>query len=145
MKLLTSRQMRELDRRTIENVGIPGIVLMENASRGVFEVIASEVDELKGKRALIVCGKGNNGGDGFAVARHLLNAGAEPEVFLAAAKSEIKGDAKTNLDACLKLKIPVASIRLESDVKKLSAGMRRAYFLVDALLGTGVQGPVKPP
>lgn len=145
MKLLTAEQMRELDRRTIEKVGIPGIVLMENASRGVFEVIASVVDDLRGKRALIVCGRGNNGGDGFAVARHLLNAGAEPEIALAASKKDVRGDAKTNLDACVKLKIPITGIRRESDVKKLSAGIRRADFIVDALLGTGVRGPVRPP
>jgi len=144
MKLLTAAQMRELDRAAIEDIGVPGIVLMENASRGVFDVIDGEFEELEGKRALVVCGKGNNGGDGFAVARHLLNAGAVPDVVLAAKPSDIEGDARINLDICRKMKIPVTSI---TDPRKLSPLRRRAAaadLVVDALLGTGVKGEVKP-
>ncbi|MEW5946038.1 MAG: NAD(P)H-hydrate dehydratase [bacterium] len=144
MRLVTAEQMRELDRAAIEDVGIPGIVLMENASRGVFEVIASEASPLEGKRALVVCGRGNNGGDGFAVARHLLNAGAVPEIALAAAKGEVSGDARTNLEVCLRLKIGVTEVRGEKGLRKLSSGLRRADFVVDALLGTGVKGALKP-
>lgn len=136
--------MRRLDKTAIEHFGIPGIVLMENASRGVFEVIASAVGDVRGKRALIVCGKGNNGGDGFAAARHLHNAGAAPTVALAAARKEIAGDAAVNLRVCEKLKIPITIIGAEAAAKKFAGMIRGADFVVDALLGTGVRGPVKP-
>lgn len=144
MKLLTAAQMRKLDETAINEIGIPGIVLMENASRGLFEVIEDEMAPLEEKRALIVCGKGNNGGDGFAVARHLLNAGATPEVVLGAKPADIKGDAKTNMDICNRLGIPVISITDARRLGPLRNRAKKADLIVDALLGTGVKGEVKP-
>jgi ADP-dependent NAD(P)H-hydrate dehydratase / NAD(P)H-hydrate epimerase len=144
MKLLTSSRMRELDRRAIEDIGIPGIVLMENASRGVFDIIRSEFGLLECASAAVVCGKGNNGGDGFAVARHLHNAGARPRIAVAARPGEISGDAAINMNACKNLNIPMIHV---TDPRRM-AGLRKilkgADFVVDALLGTGVSGPVKP-
>ncbi len=144
MKLLTSVQMRELDRAAIEDYGIPGIVLMENASRGVYEIINHEIGKLAGKKSLVVCGKGNNGGDGFAVARHLLNAGVSVVAVLVGKPAEVKGDAATNLAICNKLKIPVYSINDTRRLSMLRKLVLNADFIVDALLGTGVSGPVKP-
>lgn len=144
MKLLSSSQMRELDRRTIEDVGVPGIVLMENAARGVFEIIDLEAGPLDGASAAVICGRGNNGGDGFAVARMLHNAGAKPEIALAAKPGEISGDAATNMNICRNLKIPIVSITDPKKLGVLRKIVRKADFIVDALLGTGVSGPVKP-
>ncbi|MFA6448149.1 MAG: NAD(P)H-hydrate dehydratase [bacterium] len=144
MKLLTSSQMRGLDRKAIEEYGIPGIALMENASRGAFETIDALAGPLEGKKALVVCGKGNNGGDGFAVARYLLNAGAKMEIVSAAQLREIGGDAATNLNICKKLKIPITVATDPANLNVLKKLVREADFIVDALLGTGVAGPVKP-
>ena len=144
MKLLTAQQMRNLDETTIRKVGIPGIVLMENASRGVMEVLESEYAPLGGKRVLVVCGKGNNGGDGFAIARLLMCTGAVPDVGLDEKKSDIKGDARTNLDVCLKLKIPITILTDEKKLAPLRRKVKEADLIIDALLGTGVMGEVKP-
>jgi ADP-dependent NAD(P)H-hydrate dehydratase / NAD(P)H-hydrate epimerase len=110
----------------------------------VFTTIDGLIGPLEGKKALVVCGKGNNGGDGFAVARYLLNAGVKAEIVVAAALSEIDGDAATNMKICLKLNMPmtvVAEQRQSGAIEKL---VREADFIIDALLGTGVAGPVKP-
>ena len=144
MKLVTADQMRGLDRAAIDTYGIPGIVLMENASRAVFEIMASRAVPLGGKKVCVVCGRGNNGGDGFAVARHLLNAGATPVAVLAADPSSVSGDARINLDVCLKLGIPVKTVSDEKQLPALRASLRNADLIVDALLGTGVKGAPRP-
>ena len=144
MKLLTAEQMRKLDATAIHTLGIPGIVLMENASLGVFQVIAASEENLTGLRACIVCGRGNNGGDGFAVARHLLNAGAKPQLVLAAQPSKISGDALTNFNICKKLKIPMSVVTSEPALGKLKSALRGADIVVDALLGTGFRGELRP-
>lgn len=144
MKLLTAEQMRLLDETAIKSVGIPGVVLMENASHDLYDVIDNEFHPLRGKKVAIVCGKGNNGGDGFAVARHLLLAGAEPMVFLAARRKDVSGDAKTNLDICRNLKISIEEVHNAKHLAAMSKALKSAVVVVDALLGTGVKGPVKP-
>ncbi|HOO55227.1 MAG TPA: NAD(P)H-hydrate dehydratase [bacterium] len=144
MKLLTAAQMRELDRKAIEDTGIPGVVLMENASRGLFKIIENEIGALEGLKALIICGKGNNGGDGFAVARHLHNAGAMPQVVIAAKRAGIKGDAETNMKICEKMKIPMTCFTDPKRMSGLRKMIRESDIIVDALLGTGVRGPVSP-
>ena len=92
MLVCTAAQMRELDRTTIEDYGVPGVVLMESAGRGVVEVIAS-LRSLDGLRVLVLCGRGNNGGDGFVIARHLMNRGARVRTYLIADRAKIGGDA----------------------------------------------------
>ncbi len=94
---LTCQQIRELDVLAIEQVGIPGVVLMENAGRGVAEFIYGTLVDPPASRVLILCGPGNNGGDGFVVARHLHNAGVPIDVVLAAPPEKSAGDAGTNL------------------------------------------------
>ena len=101
MKVVTAEIMQRLDRRTIEEAGIPGMVLMENAGRGaVREVLKSYPAILKGKVA-VIAGKGNNGGDGFVIARYLMNRGAVVKIFLFTARGEVKGDAKIKIDILL--------------------------------------------
>ncbi len=131
-------QMRELDRRTIDDVGIPGIVLMELAARGVMLEIEQLLGgNVAGAHALVFCGPGNNGGDGFAIARRLLNAGSEVSLYLCAPMDKITGDAKTNLDIYRKLDGAITVIENADQLARLP----HAHIIVDALLGTGAEGP----
>ncbi len=138
MKVLTAAQMREVDRRTIE-MGIPGIVLMENAGQRVTEFLAETFAPLADHRIVILCGKGNNGGDGMAVARQLMTR-LRPRslhVALAGAPEELKGEALDNyhmLQAC--------GCPFEREIRP---AMRNATIVLDALLGTGLKGPVTGP
>jgi len=140
MRLLKSEEMAKVDRHAIEVIGIPGPVLMENASRGVAEVIYREVE---GSRALVVCGKGNNGGDGLAAARHLYNLGYDVEVVLTAPVEELKGDARLNAEIISKLPIPVHVVDSEEKLFQLYALVKECHFIVDALFGTGLSKPLK--
>ena len=142
MKILTSREMREIDRATIEDFGIPGPVLMENAGLQVIKALKIRFPRLAGERVVIVAGKGNNGGDGFVVARHLLNLGAEPTVLLLASKNELKGDAALNLGIILKLGIPVREITSRDDWSRSRLDLLHASLIVDALFGTGLLKPL---
>src|SRR5262245_60989236 len=96
MKILTAAQMREVDRISIEKLGIPGLTLMENAGANVFRVLEEKFPALNKERIAVLCGKGNNGGDGFVVARHLHQRMPEnpPRVVLLASHDSLKGDAR---------------------------------------------------
>src|SRR5947207_10385455 len=98
MRVLNSAQMREADRRTIEEIGISSLVLMENAGRQVVAAMESMYSDLLDRRIAVLCGRGNNGGDGFVVARTLVQRGAEVSVFLVGRVSDVRGDARTNLE-----------------------------------------------
>src|SRR5688572_30737443 len=98
MKILTPAQLRDIDRLSTEKYGIPSILLMENAAMRVVEVLENEFEDLETLTIAILCGKGNNGGDGFAIARQLIQKGCFPFVFLLAPEKEVKGDANTNLN-----------------------------------------------
>ena len=102
--IVSAKEMRWCDDATIRKHGIPGLKLMENAGRGVAEAVARECGPPNGKHILIFCGKGNNGGDGFVAARHLLNAGARVTIVLLASARSLEGDAKTNYEVLLRLK-----------------------------------------
>jgi hydroxyethylthiazole kinase-like uncharacterized protein yjeF len=133
MKVLTAEEMREVDRRTIE-AGIPGIVLMENAGHRVVEFLAERFAPLGEQRIVVLCGKGNNGGDGLVIARqlHTRFAPASLHVVLLAEPEELKGDAAANLTMLL-----AAGGRVE---REIPAEARVATLVLDALLGTGVSG-----
>src|SRR5271167_4641865 len=96
MKALTAAEMREVDRLTTERYGVPGLTLMENAGTSAAEFIRHKFPNLAHRRVVVLCGKGNNGGDGFVVARKLRESGAKPELYLFAAPEEMQGDAATN-------------------------------------------------
>ena len=136
--VLTASQMAQVDRTTIDTVQIPGVVLMENAGKGVVQEIEDLLGDFKKKHVLIFCGKGNNGGDGYVIARRLHNHGAEVVVFLAGKKEAIKGDAKINLTILENLGIDVYEISSMEEIPQF----HRVDLVVDALLGTGVTGPV---
>lgn len=171
--LATCAQMRSLDKEAIEKYGVPGVVLMENAARSVFEVCAG-LKEYERKRAVIFCGMGNNGGDGFALARLMANDGADVKIVLAGDSAKITGDAKINYDICVNFhkatsrarklartsggrcetSNPVAcdgaarsGIEIIEMYPENTEQIRRlaaeSPLVVDALLGTGVSGALR--
>ena len=141
MKLVTASEMRELDRRAIQDLGIPSLVLMENAGRTTYQILRREFPELQGEVA-VVAGRGNNGGDGFVVARYLANAGIPAAVFLLGARDQVSGDARVNLEILAHLDIEVTEVRTDADLNPLVHRLAKAGLIVDALLGTGLNSPV---
>ena len=146
MQLLAGAEvMQGFDRAAIRSVRIPGLVLMENAGRAFVEELARRVEPLAGRRVAVVCGRGNNGGDGFVIARHLANRGCDVRTLLLAGKSPVTGDARANLDALRGMTalrgsgVRFAEVRT---ARALSAG-RDAVIIVDAILGTGFSGEVR--
>lgn len=140
LPILDAETMREADRTTIEDLGVPGIVLMENAATGAVEAIRESFDDAA--RVLILCGRGNNGGDGLAVARHLANGGCDVEVVLFAEPDSLSGDAATNLAVVRAMQIPLATVAGD-DLEALDIALaRRPEVVVDALLGTGLDRPL---
>lgn len=143
MRVCTAAQMRELDRVAIEEFGIPGVVLMEVAGRGVVDVIRAVASPLDGRKVAVACGRGNNGGDGYVVARHLLDAGAEVSVVLASDPSRVSGDALINLESYRRLGGSLHTVVDDSDVGAVRPLFEAADVIVDALLGTGLSDEVR--
>jgi len=138
---VTTEQMREIDRRAIQEIGIPGIALMENAGRRVFEESTTMVTPADGT-VVVLCGKGNNGGDGFVVVRHLLNNGYDVEVYLVGEMDEVAGDAATNLTVVQHMGVAVHEIREQRELSVVVSRLEGAVLVIDALLGTGLRGEV---
>ncbi|HEX9162931.1 MAG TPA: NAD(P)H-hydrate dehydratase [Thermoanaerobaculia bacterium] len=136
MKILTSEQMRNIDRRTTESFGIPSIVLMENAALAVIDAIHAHYPNAD--RAAIFCGTGQNGGDGLAIARHLENRGVVPVIFIVGDRSKFAGDAQTNFTTCQRLSIPTYDITDPDHVEDAIAHAADADIVVDAIFGTGL-------
>lgn len=141
MKLVTASEMRELDRRAIQEFGIPSVVLMENAGRTTYEILRREFPSLQGEVA-VVAGRGNNGGDGFVVARYLANAGIPVAVFLLGQRDRVSGDARVNLEILAHLGIAVEEVLAEADLNPTIHRLAKAGLILDALLGTGLTSPV---
>jgi len=141
---LPAEAVRELDRRAIEDFGVPGVVLMENAGRGA-ALLALEMLGASTGPVVILAGRGNNGGDGFVIARHLANAGVATRTFVLAPFDKITGDAALNLAIIRKLGLPVTSVALEDDESPVTDALADAALVVDALLGTGTRGEVRGP
>jgi NAD(P)H-hydrate epimerase len=142
MKVVTAEVMQQLDKRTIEEAGIPGVVLMENAGRGVVGVLLKNYPHvLKGTVALIA-GKGNNGGDGFVIARYLINRGVSVRIFLLGTRGKIRGDAKVNLDSVLKMQVPLTEIKSSAGWKAHRGELEGCTLIVDAIFGTGLTSDI---
>ena len=136
------RQSRELDRRAEVEFGILGLVLMENAGRGVADTLC----KLRPAGPVVICcGKGNNAGDGFVIARHLDLRGHAVRVLLWADPDQLSADAATNFRILEKTDVPVSLFGSEHDAPRLSEQLRGAAWIVDALLGTGAHGEPRPP
>jgi NAD(P)H-hydrate epimerase len=139
---ITCQQAREIDRRATEQYGIPSIVLMENAGRGVADTLCDL--GIRGP-VVICCGKGNNAGDGFAVARHLELRGYEPRVLLWADPRTLSGDAAVNFQILANSGLPITVFNDRYDADGLAARLAGAAWVVDALLGTGARGEPRAP
>jgi len=130
----------------VEQYGLPGIVLMENAGRNAARVIRRDVlGAGRGGRVAIVCGAGNNGGDGFCIGRHLANCGVDVKIYLAADPGRVGGDAATNLQIVRRMGLPLTDLR---DVQQIHPAMEQwqaCDAIIDALLGTGFAGEVRGP
>ncbi len=143
MKILTAAQMRKIDRISIEKLGIPGMVLMENAGRNLLRLLEEKFPNLKRERVAVLCGKGNNGGDGFVIARHLKMRGHHPSVFLLADPQSLKGDARSNYEILLQSGLRPTSVRDMNGWLGVKSELLRCTLLIDAILGTGLGGPVE--
>jgi hydroxyethylthiazole kinase-like uncharacterized protein yjeF len=136
MRILSSSQMRNIDRRATERFGIPSIVLMENAALAVVDAIETHYPDAD--RVAIVCGPGANGGDGFAVARHLDNRGVVPVILIVGDRATYSGDSLTNLTICERLGLPIYEIRDSGGVSDALVHASDADVIVDAIFGTGL-------
>ncbi len=138
--VLSRDAIRKVDRIAIEKYGISGLVLMENAGRGVADIISAE--GIRGPVA-VCCGKGNNAGDGFVIARHLELGGHSVSVLLWSDPAEFRGDARTNFEILRHTDVPI--VRVTENPGEAERLVQSADWIVDALLGTGVRGEPRPP
>jgi ADP-dependent NAD(P)H-hydrate dehydratase / NAD(P)H-hydrate epimerase len=153
MLLVTAKQMQEMDRQTIESFGIPGLVLMENAGRGAFDFLFKKFKGIKKQKVAVLAGRGNNGGDGFVIARYLMEKGVAVTCFLFSSKDKVKGDAKVNLDLAQKLcdlsrcnqykTSEIVEIPNTDAFKKYKTSIVHHDFFIDAILGTGLNSNVR--
>ncbi|NWG04101.1 MAG: NAD(P)H-hydrate dehydratase [Syntrophaceae bacterium] len=143
MKVATAEQMQELDRKAIETYRIPGVVLMENAGRGASEIICNTFSPIRQKKIAIIAGKGNNGGDGFVIARYLLNQGIFVKVYLLTDPKSLRGDAETNYHIFHRMKGDVISVPSSKDYQKIKRDLEKFDILVDGIFGTGLDAEVR--
>jgi ADP-dependent NAD(P)H-hydrate dehydratase / NAD(P)H-hydrate epimerase len=145
MYLVTAEEMRELDRATIERFGTPGHVLMERAGKGATQVLLERFPQLrrKGRRVVVVAGKGNNGGDGLVMARLLKKRGLRTEVVLLGRAADVKGDAERNLRAYRRLRGALHEVTSAAEVDALATRLRGADAVIDAIFGTGLNSEVR--
>lgn len=145
MKVVTAQEMREIDRRVIEEIGIPGAVLMENAGMSVFNLIRELTGDLPSGsfKVAVFAGKGNNGGDGLVVARHLHNHGYRVSVYLLAPPESFSGDAGLNLEIARKVGVPIEVINSAERLDEIWEGISETDIVVDAIFGTGLKGAVR--
>jgi len=139
--VMSRDEVRAFDAWAINELGIPGAVLMENAGRSCAELIKEKLADAAKPKVCIFCGTGNNGGDGYVIARHLLNSGFEVVVVICGDRGKIKGDAKINLDILEGLGQQVEQLNLDDDVTgQVGSFTGGAGMLVDAIFGTGLSG-----
>jgi len=143
MKVVTAKEMQELDRRAEAEYGISSLILMENAGAGAVREMERYFPGVYRSRVAVVCGKGNNGGDGLVVARHLANRGVKVHVLLLAKKDELKGDAAINLRIAQNAGISVAEVVTARDLQGHQVALATSDVIVDAILGTGLTGPAR--
>jgi NAD(P)H-hydrate epimerase len=142
MRVLNAQQMREADRQTIDDVGIPSVVLMENAGRQAVAAMEAAFDDLLTSKVGVLCGRGNNGGDGFVVASTLAQRGVEAIVFLLGSVAEVRGDARTNMEILGRLGLTVVEIANAQEWELHFSEVSDCDLIVDAIVGTGFHGPV---
>ena len=142
LKLLNSQEMREIDYQAIYDFGITSIVLMENAGIKTVELIKELLPGREGKKVVVLAGKGNNGGDGLVIARHLINTGIEVETFLMAFPDEISHDSFINYKVLERISSKIYQLLGEEDLGQLMLSLLSADLVVDAIYGNGFQGSI---
>ena len=143
MKIVTVEEMREIDKIAIKELGIPGAVLMENAGQSVVSSMENYFDLNSTNKITVVCGKGNNGGDGFVAARYLTNLQKNVDVFIIGDDKTIKGDAGNNLKILKNLGVKPRIIKTQNDIRFLSQSLTTSDIVVDAIFGTGFKGKIE--
>ncbi len=143
MYLVTADEMQEMDKKTINSFGLPGRVLMENAGRGAFKTFLKEFGDLSNKKIGIMAGRGNNGGDGFVIARYLFEKEIKTTVYLLSKKQNVQGDAEANLILLDKLGVPVIEIFEKELFLDHQRSMKHNDIWIDAILGTGLNSDVR--
>jgi len=143
VEILTSQQMRAIDRRAIGTFGLPEVVLMENAGLQLLTYLCGAYPDLAVRRLLLLCGRGNNGGDTFVLARHLRNRGHRFEVLLFGGRREVRGSAAVSLRALEKLGVSPREVRAPADWHRARAALAASDLVIDGILGTGLSRPVR--
>ncbi|UCG32148.1 MAG: NAD(P)H-hydrate epimerase [Phycisphaerales bacterium] len=144
-KVLTREEMQAFDRKAIGQWGVPGVVLMENAGRNAFMVAMEMLERASGQGVAVLCGGGNNGGDGYVVARHLLRVGVPVRVYTAVDPERLKGDARTNMKIWRTLGGAIIPIQASEFIAAAASDWAGCALIVDGLLGTGFSGTVRSP
>jgi len=145
VRITTAAEMRQLDRLAIETYGIPGVVLMENAGAQVVRIMRQEYPDLTTRRVAVLCGRGNNGGDGFVVARYLHYMGVQVQTFLVGELESVQGDARVHLDILRRLGL-TPQVATTAEAAQAVGSQLPAYdLLVDAIFGTGLKAAVSGP
>jgi hydroxyethylthiazole kinase-like uncharacterized protein yjeF len=142
MRILNTQQMREADRQTIDEIGLPSIVLMENAGRQAVAAMEAAFEDLATSKVGVLCGRGNNGGDGFVVARTLAQRGIEATVFLLGSVADVRGDARTNLEILGRVGLTVVEVTTAQEWELHFSEISECDLIVDAIVGTGFHGPL---
>ncbi len=142
MHVANAFQMRKMDQKTIEEFGIPGFTLMENAGRGAVRFFLSTFSDLETKKIGVMCGKGNNGGDGFVMARILAGRGVQVAVYLLCPMEDVNGDAKAHLEIMVRLNVPVYEVKDQKDLLTHKTAMGLRDIWIDAIFGTGLSNEV---
>src|SRR4026209_2842690 len=142
MRILSAAQMREADRRAIDEIGIPSLVLMENAGRQVVAAMEAMHSDLLERRVGVLCGRGNNGGDGFVVARTLRRRGGDVAVFLLGRVADVRGDARVNLEILGRLGLTVLEVADSQAWELHFSEVSDCTLIVDAIFGTGLNAPI---
>ncbi|HEY9061951.1 MAG TPA: NAD(P)H-hydrate dehydratase [Pseudobacteroides sp.] len=142
MKVATPEQIGRMDDETINKIGIPGIVLMENAALKVVEETTRSIGAMEGKKVIVLAGKGNNGGDAYAVARHLNNLGAYVSVYITSKKSEVKSDAQINLKIIENMNIKTVEVVDKNILSEIKRELECCDAVIDGIFGTGFKGQV---
>ncbi len=142
--IMDRAQVRAFDAWAINRLGLPGVVLMENAGRGCAERLLARLREPAASHVVLLCGPGNNGGDGYVIARHLANAGVHTETVICGDREHVRGEARVHLDVLERMGAAIRTwamvgLRVETVREALSS----ADWVVDALFGTGLTGPVR--
>lgn len=140
MRLVSPNQMKNLDRAATEDYGIPSLILMENAGRGIADILA---EEDKKSRFVILIGKGNNGGDGMVIARHLVNKGFSVTLVILTDPEKLKGDAAINYNIVAKMHLPIVIVVNEKKIEELRQILKSSDVIVDAIFGIGLSKAIE--